>query len=217
VDADYVALLARLVARPKAVQEWLDAPMSPARDLFITPGPSRLQVQWISPATDGVTLVQGYEVQTSTDQRLWRHAGSTSSRDHTKFTLTGVRCCETTYVRVRSTGGGVWSSWSTAEAVPLPPPPPPGPPRYAVLRQTNGDVVVSWSSPTPQPGVPVDQYEVQVHNGAGEWKTVAIIGETGRMVVLTGKAGAGAQARVAARNGGGLGPWTAAYAPSVAR
>lgn len=180
-------------------------PSAPGTPTAGTPGATSVPLSWTAPTDDGGASISSYTVEYATDAAFTAGLGSQSFAS-TSGTVTGLAPGQTYHFRVRAVnaqGAGAWSS-STSAAVLLP-----APTFTSWVQNSAGELVGSWTPPTPATGL--IGYRLQLARDAGFTTGVQNI-DLGNVTshAVAGLAGGRTwHARVAARTAGGTNTYSA--------
>lgn len=172
-----------------------------------------VMLSWSAPALNGGLAVTDYRVQFSADAgktwKVYEDAVSTATSTLVKGLSNG-----TSYVfRVAAVNGVGTGAYSNASSAVIPAPVADAPTNVAGTRG-NGRVTLTWNAPAANGGTAVTDYVVQRSADAGKtWQVFEDAVTSARTAVVTGLTNGTAYIfRVAAINGAGRGPFSAASA-----
>ena len=189
----------------------LQAPDAPAKPT-VTPGDSKLEVEWTKPAENGAPITDydvQYRVTTSSADADW------DDQDHTDATLTttitGLTNGQSYDVRVRATNSAGTSDWSTA-ATGTPALLPDAPAKPTV---TPGDskLEVEWTKPAENGASITDydvQYRVTTSSADADWNDQDHTDATLTTTITGLTNGQSYDVRVRATNSAGTSGWSTA-------
>lgn len=181
-------------------------PAAPPAPTAGTPGATSVPLSWSPPSDDGGASITSYTVQYATNAGFTTGVG-TQSFASTSGTVTGLTAGQVYYFRVRAVnarGNGAWSP-ATSAAVLLP-----APTFTSWLQNSSGELVGTWSAPSPATGL--IGYRLQLAHDAGFTTGVQNI-ELGNVLshAVAGLAGGRTwHARVAARTAAGANTYSVA-------
>ena len=133
---------------------------------YATPGNASVRLTWTAPWSSGGASIDRYAVQRSSDNRTWTTIAFPTTLAYTNTGLTnGARY----YYRVLAHNRFGYGPGTTTSAVPRT---LPSAPRSPAASPGNGNVTVTWSTPSSNGGAAIDTYAVQHWNGTG-WVTIA--------------------------------------------
>jgi subtilisin family serine protease len=189
---------------PAAAPTDVTAAVAPAAGV----GSGEVHLAWTAPSDTGGSAITGYEIAWSTNGVTWTTAESLEPADPS-FTVRGLRDGTTYRFRVaavNAVGTGPWSA-------PIPAAPRWMPARPTALRATAGSrqVKLTWKPPATTHGSAVTDYVIQRSTNGKTWTTIRDGVSTARMRIVSRLTnGTHYRFRVAAKNGVGVGSWSAA-------
>ena len=184
-------------AASTVVTATVGTPTAP-RSVVARPGNTSVRLTWTAPWSTGGASIDRYAVQRSSDNRTWSTIAFPTALAYTNTGLTnGARY----YYRVLAHNRFGYGPGTTTNAVPRT---LPSAPRSPAASPGNGNVTVTWSTPSSNGGAAIDTHAVQHWNGTG-WVTIAH--SSGLTYTSTGLTnGRAYQYRVLAHNAAGWGP-----------
>ncbi len=145
------------------------APPAPAAPTSLTAtanGRTQIDLSWTTPASSVVT---GYKIEVSSDGGTnWTDLETNTSNTNTTYNHTGLSASTTQHYRVsaiNAAGAGDASNIdsATTDAITAP-----SAPRNLSTTVGDGEVTLTWETPSSDGGAPITRYEYQ-KDGSGSW------------------------------------------------
>lgn len=175
-----IATPARTVAQDLAPTEAATASTvpGPPRNLTVEAvGPSRIDLDWDPPSSDGGAQIIGYVIQISEDgRRTWSPLHELRGATATSYSHTGLPPRVTRHYRIRAVnrfGSGFPSNvaWATTAADR-----PGAPTGLRAVAQGPSRIRLDWTAPRYTGGAPLTGYRVEVSENAGRsWSVLVAI------------------------------------------
>ena len=148
------------------------APEAPANLTATASGPTRIDLSWTAPSSNGGSSITGYRIQVSpSGTGNWTNLVGNTRNTNTTYADTGLSPGTTRHYRVRainSVGPGAPSdvarATTTAAAA------PDAPSNLTATASGRTEITLSWSSPSNHGGTAVTGYQIEVSaNAGGSW------------------------------------------------
>ena len=148
------------------------APEAPANLTATAPGPTRIDLSWTAPSSNGGSSITGYQIQVSpSGTGNWSPLVGNTRNTNTTYAHTDLSPGTTRHYRVRainSVGAGAPSD--VARATTTAATAPDAPSNLTATASGRTEITLSWSSPSNNGGTAVTGYQIEVSaNAGGSW------------------------------------------------